>query len=248
MRPTARVVGVGEWVTPARPGGLDGVVRGEPALARGATLGLDEATGLPALFPSGVGGTAWRGDAWRRLIDVFIMFFEWLEAESFTSTRGTFRICNLSTDLLGSDRREGSAPRVDSVVAGARSDVSIDPCNYRRPLLIPTRVRADRAGSATIPAARRAGLGGDGGLEAAGLSNFRCNTGASFLRASSLFVTTTRHWQSSPRRVRSAMPGLTAANAVSGAPSRTGRAREWGPAGPESTRAVWPGWSGLRLR
>jgi hypothetical protein len=125
------VVGVEEWVAPARPpSGL----RGEPTLASGATFGLDEAAasgnfdaaaraGVPALFPGGVAG--WRGEAWRRPIDVFMAFewlFEWLEAESFRSTRGAFRSCNLSTDLLVSVRGDGSgAGQIPSWLEPART-------------------------------------------------------------------------------------------------------------------------------
>jgi hypothetical protein len=54
----------------------------------GADAGIFDAaarTGVPVPF------SGWRGEAWRRTLDVLIFFFEGLGALSFTFTRRTLR-------------------------------------------------------------------------------------------------------------------------------------------------------------
>lgn len=95
--------------------GLGGRAAGRPP----TNPGLDEGVGAGTLdaevragAPVGLTGfEAECGACWRRAVEVFIVFFEGLEALSFTSTRRVLRDCNVSTDLLGSSSVGGSMPR-----------------------------------------------------------------------------------------------------------------------------------------
>jgi hypothetical protein len=89
-----------------------------------------------------------------------------------------------------------------SVTGGVRPDVRTGACNCRGALVIPrpSHLRAcSPGGASSARAVRRAGRRS---AVASCSSNFRCNTGALFLRASALFVTCVVHRGSSCRSVR----------------------------------------------